>query len=254
MSDLIWFLIILSPLVIYFGRLLFTQILVPYFKKKSLLEQMSKRSDWPDIRRKVDVLEKLFKSNYTKLTSVVFRCIHRIKSRDFIYGEIDFLSFHNILEKTKPQPNELFYDLGSGAGKAVFAAALYFNFSKSCGIELLEPLHEKASDTLNKTKSMAQSSLPEEEMAYLKKCSDIEFINDSFLNYDFSDANVLYVAATCLTDTTWESLVKKLANLKQGTRIIVATYTLQHDKFKLIYQGIQLMGWGLCPVKIYVVQ
>ena len=35
----------------------------------------------------------------------------------------------------------IFYDLGSGTGKAVIAAALMHNFAVCCGIELLEGLH-----------------------------------------------------------------------------------------------------------------
>ena len=42
-----------------------------------------------------------------------------------------------------------------------------------------------------------------------------------------------------------------MAHLNPGTRIIVATKSIQHVRFEMIYQGIELMSWGLCPVKIY---
>lgn len=252
-SDWIWYLILCLPLVIFFYRLLLTNVIVPHFKKKSLLNQMNTRSDWPDIEKTIDLLQKLFKKNYAKISSAVFRKVHHVINRDFIYGEIDFLSFHNMLEKAKPQPKEIFYDLGSGSGKAVFAAALFFNFSKSCGIELLSPLYKKAHDLLNNAKNLSHNFQPD-EICYLKQIATIEFIKDSFLNYDFSDANIIYVAASCFCDSTWEGLINKMAHLKPGTRIIVATKSIQHDKFDLIYQDIELMSWGLCPVKIYKIR
>lgn len=75
-----------------------------------------------------------------------------------VYGEIDFQNFLLALEKVKfyefiffnqikkkygglSQKGGVFYDLGSGSGKAVFAAALYHPFKKCVGYEILENLH-----------------------------------------------------------------------------------------------------------------
>lgn len=247
--DILWLSIVLSPLVVYYSILLFTNVLVPHFKKKSLLEAMRIRANWSDIESTVNGLEQLFKRNHAKMTSAGFRMVHRIQNQEFVYGEIDFFSFYCLLEKTKPQAHEVFYDLGSGAGKAVFAAAFFFDFTKSCGIELLEPLYNKATKTLNKAKGELEDHRLSE--AYLKHLSSIEFIQGSFLESDFYEADVLYVAATCLNDDTWENLINKMAQLKSGTRIIVATKDILHVRFVQIHQGIELMSWGLCPVHVY---
>ncbi len=66
------------------------------------------------------------------------------------YGEIDFLSFIALLEQTHISTQSVFYDLGSGVGKAVIACAMVFNVKKSIGIEILPNLHEKAIQ-LNRT-------------------------------------------------------------------------------------------------------
>lgn len=248
---MIWFLIVLVPLIYILYRYLSIKILIPYIEKKSLIKRMRKRDNWSDIENKVALLNKLYKWNFAKLKTVAFRNVRHITSKDFTYGEIDFLSFYNILEKTNPQPNELFYDLGSGAGKAVFAAALFFNFTKACGIELIYPLYIEAN---NKAKSLFHNNQSNPAVIYLKQNSSIEFIKDSFFNYDFLDADVIYIAATCFTETTWENLIKKMTNLKPGTRIIVATKTIQHGKFELIYQGKELMSWGMCNVNIYKIR
>lgn len=44
----------------------------------------------------------------------------------YTYGEIEFLSFIALLSLVKPNENSVFYDLGSGTGKAVIAAAMVY--------------------------------------------------------------------------------------------------------------------------------
>lgn len=215
---------------------------------------MRERSDWPVIEKTQNTLKKLFRSDYAKISSMIYRNLRFITDKEFIYGEIDFLSFHNILEKAEPKFQEIFYDLGSGAGKAVFSAALFFDLSKSCGIELLPPLHLKARNKLRKATLFFQNFKSDFEERYLKQIDTIQFINESFLTYDFYDANIIYVAATCLSAPTWENLINKMAGLKPGTRIIVATKNINHKSFEIIYQGVELMSWGLCPVNIYKIK
>ena len=64
--------------------------------------------------------------------------------KNLIYGEVEFRSFYRILRKINPAPDMVFYDLGSGTGKAVFAARLAFDFSRCIGIEILSSLHAQA--------------------------------------------------------------------------------------------------------------
>ena len=60
-----------------------------------------------------------------------------------MYGEISFESFGSCLEKIRKRYGGLkekggrFYDLGSGSGKPVFAAALLHDFEKVIGIEVM---------------------------------------------------------------------------------------------------------------------
>ncbi|WP_392538560.1 hypothetical protein [Legionella sp. 227] len=162
------------------------------------------------------------------------------------------MSFYTILERATPSNQDIFYDLGSGSGKAVLSAILFFNVKKSIGIELLPPLYEQSNTLLKKVTQRFQQH--DDEKEYLPQTERIQFINDSFLHYNFGDANIIYVAATCLTDATWNELISKMARLKPGSRIIVTTRTIHHEQFEPIYQGIELMSWGLCPVRIYKIK
>lgn len=159
----------------------------------------------------------------------------------FTYGEIDVLSLRHLLSNLKPKKGDVFYDLGCGCGKAVFTAALYFDLSKSCGIELLPALYEVAETRLEK----AQPYLSQNKLA----C--IHFINDNFLNCDFSDGDIILIIATCYSYPTWERLVEKMTSLKPGSRIIVATKKIQHEQFELISTSRVSMSWGMNSIHVY---
>lgn len=67
----------------------------------------------------------------------------------FIYGEVTFRSLAYIFEYIK-NTNDItsgaFYDLGSGIGRGVLAAAFLFPFTKYVGIEYLETLYNTSLD------------------------------------------------------------------------------------------------------------
>jgi SAM-dependent methyltransferase len=247
-----FYFIITIPFLLVILKLLLTNILVPHFKRKEQKELLSQRPDWLTIENKTRILEALYKKVHAKASSIRYRLLHLIQDKEFIYGEIDFLSFYTILERTSPSAQEIFYDLGSGSGKAVVSAMLFFNVNQSIGIELLLPLYNQSNTQLEKAIERFQQNDAERE--YLPQMGRIQFINDSFLHYDFGDADIIYVAATCLTDATWNELISKMSRLKPGSRIIVTTRTIHHEQFESIYQGVELMSWGLCPVRIYKIK
>lgn len=162
---------------------------------------------------------------------------------DFVYGEIEFLSFFSILLKVTPQPHDIFYDLGCGAGKAVLTAAFCFNLNKACGVELLPELYALANTQKDKAKQLTTDK---------KRLDRIHFYNDNFLEHNFSEATILFINATCISKPIWELLLKKIMLLKAGSRIILTSKEIQHDKFQLISSSKELMSWGMNLVTIYL--
>ena len=58
---------------------------------------------------------------------------------EFTYGEVIFEHFIAVMEYVDPQPGEVFWDLGCGAGKPLISASLAFPKLQACkGLELLE--------------------------------------------------------------------------------------------------------------------
>lgn len=194
---------------------------------------------------------KIFQNIYKDVnaTAISLKDREELSPKDnmaYIYGEVTFYSFVTILEKTEPQPGEIFYDLGSGGGKAVFIAGLVFDFAKVVGIERLKGLYDLTVKLKEKLLTM-----PELKTYFPNKNLQIEFINSDFLEVDISEVNVLFINATCFKHTFWDAIIGKLVKLKAGTKVIVSGNYLNVGGYELIYSGQHLMSWGMSSINIY---
>lgn len=171
----------------------------------------------------------------------------QIADSSLTYGEILPDTFTEILAAANPKPNEVFYDLGSGTGKAVFCAALLYDWRKACGVELLPALYDASRSQLQKL-----NTLPEVKKHFPEKKFNIEFLQQDFLKTDLSDADVIFMHATTFGPMIWEPLKEKLNQLKSGLRVIVNTKQLDAEYFEKINEQTWLMGWGDSTVFTYV--
>ncbi|MCX7117868.1 MAG: hypothetical protein NTW94_08245 [Legionellales bacterium] len=162
---------------------------------------------------------------------------------EYTYGEIDFIPFIALLYLTKPNANTVFYDLGSGVGKAVLACALVFDVKKSCGIELFENLHHAALLQHHRLQQTSQDH---------GKSQRIHFIHANFLSADFSDATLIFINATALFGETWHALNERLAKVNPGTLVISTSKKLISDDFLLQHTTRVAMSWGI--VHAYIQQ
>jgi hypothetical protein len=160
---------------------------------------------------------------------------------EYTYGEIEWTSFIALLSLTHPNHQSVFYDLGSGVGKAVCACAMVFNVKKSCGVELFKPLHQAA---------IEQQQRLREIDGYQSASRSIRFINGNFLHRDLSEATHLFINATTLFGETWDLLKQRLIQLKPNTTIITTSKQLPSDHFHLIKKTTTLMSWG--PVSTFI--
>ncbi len=155
------------------------------------------------------------------------------------YGEITYGGFSQMLKAALPQKGEVFYDLGSGTGKAVLLASLLGDFSKLRGIEVIKDLHNAAVDSLAFYKNnITLQLLPK------KHQQDIDFIHDDFANSDWSDANILFMNATCFSYELSPALIKKLEALKKGTRVLTNTLPIPSFEYVVERLGNFSFTWG----------
>ncbi len=158
------------------------------------------------------------------------------------YGEIDLCTLLDLLARVAPKPNDVLYDLGSGDGKSVLAAKLCYPNLQVKGIEFVRPLHDIA---------IAKKALLQKHVQMSGQNFDVNLICDNILNQSFNDGNILFINATAFTPMTWEQILDKLLTLQPGTKVIVTTKTLPSSSFKKVYQGMELMSWGLTSTYIY---
>ncbi len=160
---------------------------------------------------------------------------------EYTYGEIEFLSFTALLSLTHPDENTRFYDLGSGTGKAVLAAAMVYKMASYCGVELFKDLYDisvKLQKHLNR--------LPEYEATAEK----ITFIHADFLTIDLSNATLIFINSTAFIGETWQSLNERLVETAIGATIITVSKTLTSSVFEIIKTTEINMSWG--PATVYI--
>lgn len=162
---------------------------------------------------------------------------------EYVYGEIDFESFIALLSLCKPDSDSIFYDLGSGVGKAVLACAMVFNVRKSCGIELFENLHHCAERQRRRLAALTE---------YKDKSQAIELIHADFLNIPLSDASLVFVNASAWFGEFWEKTSQHLEQLKPGALIISTSKALVSNVFQTRHITTVKMSWGV--VNAYIQQ
>ena len=216
------------------------------------------------------------------------------------YGEIVFSTFvstmRQVMNLWKKGGNKsgkefpVFVDLGSGAGRAVVAAAILFDFSNCIGIELLEGLHSISEEAarrlvrINREEELTVSSnLAVDEQLNLKPPTPlpaVEMIRASFFispppDVDFDDeskgestfresqkcpfdwalnGDVIFANSTCFTTRTLAALALEVPRMKNGTILVTFTRRIDHPDIRLISTEKHDQSWGSATVYICQVE
>lgn len=161
---------------------------------------------------------------------------------DYIYGEIEFLSFIALLSLHQPNNETIFYDLGSGIGKAVIACALVYPVQKAIGIELLPSLHLVAQN------QVAQLALIPD---YKLTAAKIKFISADFFTACLDDATFIFVNSTAFFDLTWKRLSARLGQLPHLKTVITTSKPLLSQRFIVTRTARVQMSWGVVNAYIH---
>lgn len=175
--------------------------------------------------------------------SIACRKKHGIDDQAFVYGESHLPSMPLIFQEIRPRQGEIFYDLGCGSGRLLLYAALSFSFAKCIGVELLDDLVGIAKTKIEFCKTrLVELSLP-------NMMSAVEVIHADFTKIDVSDADVIYIAATCFSNKFMRSLALSLADqLTSGSRVITLTKSLSTKQFRIKTSQLYPMEWGQTTV------
>lgn len=162
---------------------------------------------------------------------------------DYTYGEIDFLSFIALLSLIPMDKNTIFYDLGSGTGKAVIACAMVYPVHKSIGVELFSSLHDCAYQQKHQLEAI---------MSYKEKATKIDFVLGNFLKVNLSEATLIFVNSSTLFGITWEKLCLILDNQARLNTVITTSRPLICKSFFLQITTQIQMSWGIVLAYIHL--
>jgi hypothetical protein len=157
-------------------------------------------------------------------------------SPEYTYGEIEFLSFIALLSLTKLDESTVFYDLGSGIGKAVLACSMVFPVHQCVGIELFPELHFEACKRLGQLSALEN---------YKGKTKKIKFILADFLEANLNDATFIFINSTSFFGPIWEKLCIKLEQLPHLNTVITTSKTLSCTNFSMVMRTKVEMSWGV---------
>lgn len=207
-------------------------------------ELLIKKDLFFEVQQKLQIIQEIYQDNNGYQISNNWRSQNNIQDKCFVYGEIKYQDFAYFLSLCDTE-NKIFYDIGSGSGKACFAAAILFNLKKSIGIEYISDF----CDFANSLKEKLDLFFAKEEANLLKE--KINFINDDITIFDFSDADIVFIHATCFNDEILESLKIQLNKLKIGSRAIIVTKELDLENFVKVFSGKFCAEWGDSSATIY---
>ena len=195
-----------------------------------------------------DPLKLIFDTLYSSTNGYKLSVAARSKlshvNKAHTYGEVTYEGFKQMLALAKPKENDVFYDLGSGTGKPVFLASLFAPFKKLVGVEVIDSLHEASLNVLTQYENMILHN-----PSIITYRPHISFIRDDFKKVDFSDADIIYMNATCFDfELANMPFVKKIENLKVGTRIITNSLPILSAYYTSDNIGQFKFSWGYTTV------
>mmetsp|Transcript_4437 Transcript_4437/g.7065 ORF Transcript_4437/g.7065 Transcript_4437/m.7065 type:complete len:360 (+) Transcript_4437:232-1311(+) len=214
-----------------------------------------------------------------------------------VYGEIDLAGFCTLLRgllsqprainnndddddddddssSTKSRKDHVFYDLGSGSGRAVFAARFLTDFQNCIGIELLPNLHQLAISVASLYKfqyqhKLSSSSSSSSISSSSSNTTKVQFVCSDLLEYDWaSDGTVVYAPSLLFDSEMMEKIARMALGMRRGAYLISLKkfddgddegkddddddgVLLFRDAFVMVQTSLVPMSWGESNVYVY---
>lgn len=143
-------------------------------------------------------------------------------------------------------------------GKGCLAAALLHPFYRCVGVEYLKSLHSQANKTIkleyDKTIKTTMASQLDLFPHHMLRIPEIKFINDDFLQHNWSDASFVFSNCTCYSKNIMNGIFENANLLRKGSFFVTTTVPMPKN-FRNNWYSIpvfqRLMSWGTAHVYIY---
>lgn len=160
------------------------------------------------------------------------------------------------LRKFRDGKGGIFYDLGSGTGKAIIAMSLFCPFKKLIGIEYLEGLWNLSMRSkIFYEKTITDKLIKFNALFTIEESNRIDFYNGDFLRQKWEDASIIFANSTCFTQDLMDKIGIKAKKECQIETVIITVSkkltNLDYDwEFKEVFK--RLMSWGVGSIYIYI--
>ncbi|MCH9631676.1 MAG: hypothetical protein S4CHLAM37_17010 [Chlamydiia bacterium] len=151
-----------------------------------------------------------------------------------VYGETPLSVYKKIIDLTKLSKRDQFIELGCGRGRGLFFVHYYSGCSCE-GIEFVDKFCEIAKELI------ARYGL-----------SEVKIKKKNFFRCNLSNADVIYLCSTLLTDQETDLLSSLLLKSKKDVKIITTSFPLceYSDGFKTIEEFEARFLWGKTSVYV----
>lgn len=174
---------------------------------------------------------------------------HTENTEDLLYGEITFDCWQKIIAKADPKKDGVFFDLGSGTGKAVILSHLAYDFKKIVGVELLQGLHDKACEIKENFDTTIKPQILEHT-----KDRELQFIQKDLFDVDISEADLVFLNYPFKNREMFTRLENKLlTELKPGSKIVMIIKIFENKALKSLGSQKLQFGWGEATAHFYEV-
>jgi hypothetical protein len=69
---------------------------------------------------------------------------------------------------------------------------------------------------------------------------------------DISDADIVFVNATCFIGHNWDNLRAKFHSVKSGARFILTSKHLEEPEYSSLFTDQMPMSWGDCTMSVFL--
>jgi SAM-dependent methyltransferase len=168
------------------------------------------------------------------------------------YGDMEFEDMGNIFDVMELNGficgrHSHFVDIGCGAGKPLFVAALLYKFESVEGIEILSGLVDVCQSRISKwTKLCAQRKLRRLSQ------QDIRVTCGDALRLDWQHATAVFMHATAFDEDMMHQFKQKLDQLAPHSFVVIVSKKVE-SRFLIYVESVDVnLSWGSSQAHIYV--
>lgn len=165
---------------------------------------------------------------------------HGCDTEKFLYGEVPFQSWKDILLRANPKKDSVFFDLGSGTGRIVMASHLLSDFRKCVGVEILKGLFEKSCEV----KAEFEKNIKPKILEHSNE-KKLEFICSDIFSVNLAEAGLIFMNHPFKDEENFNLLEEKfLDELKPQAKIVTTIRSLKNKRFKNLGSHTYNFSWG----------